>query len=218
MFLPGLLLGLVSCWHRGILKTVISHPSIVLLPTFTHFTFASSTKWCKGSSKEEEKEEEEEEEGEKAGGESEGPFIVFSAKFTLFNLLISTLGIIGYCLSMTHIEWIAGWDEIDRGIPWYLRHYLYHARHNIPFILVPILGLLLTLLFLALTSTTRQTCCSHPRPNSCFTLPNVEFGALLPSRLHAHYVLDANSRPILVPEEEEVMRREETEMVELVAN
>ena len=92
MFLPGLLLGLISCWHRGILKTFISHPSILLLPTFTHFTFASSTKWCKRSPKEEGKEGgEEEEEGEKqdkaGGGEPEEPFIVFSPKFTLLNIL-----------------------------------------------------------------------------------------------------------------------------------
>ena len=74
MFLPGLLLGLVSCWHRGILKTVISHPSIVLLPAFTNFTFTSSTTWCKRSPKEEGKEEEEEkgEKEEKAGGGEAG--------------------------------------------------------------------------------------------------------------------------------------------------
>ena len=44
MFLHGLLLGIVSRWHRGILETFVAHPSIVLRPVFTHFTFASSTK------------------------------------------------------------------------------------------------------------------------------------------------------------------------------
>merc|ERR1711934_953877 len=44
MFLPGLLVGLASCWHRGILKTLLAHPSILLLPAFTNFTFTSSTK------------------------------------------------------------------------------------------------------------------------------------------------------------------------------
>ena len=159
MFLPGFLLGAASCWHRGILKTVISYPSIVLLPTFTHFTFASSTKWCRGSSKEEEDEEEREQQEE-----AEEPFIFFSAKFTLLNLLISTLGIIGYCLNMIHI---AGWDEIYSGIPWYLFYYLYHPIDNIPYLLVPILGLLLSLLTLALTSTRRTCCrCSNSRSTS----------------------------------------------------
>ena len=89
------MLGLVSCWHRGILKTIISHPSILLMPTFTHFTFTSSTKWYKGGSKEEGNEEGEKEgEGEKedkAGGEAEEPFIIFSPKFTLLNLLLNLL-------------------------------------------------------------------------------------------------------------------------------
>jgi hypothetical protein len=199
MFLPGFLLGVASCWHRGILKTFLAHPSILLMPAFTHFTFASSTKWCKGCSKEKEEDEEEGEQQE----EAEEPFIIFSAKFSLLNLLISTLGIIGYCLSMTHMD-----TYIPRR---YLDFYLYYSSSviNIPFIFVPILGLLLNLLFLALTLT-----------NSCFTCftCKAEFGALLPSRLHAHYVLDVNSMPVLVPEEEEEVRREETEMVELVAN
>ena len=97
MFLPGLLLGLISCWHRGILKTFFAHPSILLMPVFTHFTFESSTKWCKGSStieegKENDEEKEEDEKGEKTEGEEdEEPFIIFSAKFTILNLLISSL-------------------------------------------------------------------------------------------------------------------------------
>ena len=88
MFLPGLLLGLVSCWHRGILKTVISHPSIVLLPTFTHFTFASSTKWCKRSPKEEG--EEEEEEGEKEE-RAEEPFVIFSPIFSCLRWVMLSM-------------------------------------------------------------------------------------------------------------------------------
>ena len=85
-----------------------------------------------------------------------------------------------------------------------------------------ILGLLLTLLTLALTST-RQTCCS--RSNcccTCFTLPRVEYGALVVSKPQAHFVLGANGKPELVPEGEEVKieetEKQNDEMVELVDN
>jgi hypothetical protein len=204
MFLPGLLLGVVSCWHRGILRTVISHPSIVLLPAFTNFTFASSTTLCKRSLKEEGKEEgeaEEDREEKTGGGEAEEPFIVFSPKFTIINLIISLLAQAVYGISLTHI---AGWDNRR---PVYLVVYLVFG--------VPptILGLLFTLLTLALTST-RKTCCS--RSNcccTCFTLPRVEYGALVVSKPQAHFVLGDNGKPKPVPEEEEV-KREETEMVD----
>ena len=204
MFLPGFLLGLASCWHRGILKTIIAHPSIVLMPTFTHFTFASSTKWCKRSSKEEEdaNEEEEGEKQENEGGEAEEePFITFSAKFTFLNVGASIIFPVVYSLSMIQM---AGWDRISRwdGTYEYLGGYQYIG--------VPlcILGLLLTVLTLDLTST-------HLRPNcccTCFTLPREEYGALLPTSPHNHYVLDANGKPELVLGDEEVTSKE-TEMV-----
>merc|ERR1712037_1048137 len=102
-------------------------------------------------------------------------------------------------------------------------HYLYLPYYNYPFILVPILGLLLTLLSLALTST-RQTCCSL-RSNcccTCFTLPRVEYGALVVAKPRAPFVLGANGKPELVPEGEEVKieetEKQNDEMVELVDN
>ena len=202
MFLPGLLLGLATCWHRGILKSFLAHPSIILMPTFTHFTFASSTKWCKDSAKEEGAEGEGEKE-KKAGGEAEEPFIIFSAKFTLLNLLIATVAIIVYCLSMTSIS------------PDYLTIYLYDTDANIPFILLPILGLLLTLLSLLFTSTRQTLCGCRWKVEgccTCFTLPRVQYGVLLARLPHSHYVLGDNGKPELVPEYEEV-QIEETEMV-----
>ena len=45
-FLPGFLISLFTCWHRGILKTFLAQPSIFLLPVFTHFTFVSNSKLC----------------------------------------------------------------------------------------------------------------------------------------------------------------------------
>ena len=74
------------------------------MPVFTHFTFVA--KWCKGSSNKEGKEKDVEGKDEtqvKTGGEAEGPFIIFSAKFTLLNLLMSTLGNVVYGFSMAHI-------------------------------------------------------------------------------------------------------------------
>ena len=62
IFLPGLILGIVSCWHPGILKTFLAHPSIIFMPAFTHFTFASSGKWCKRRLTEESKKKDEKEE------------------------------------------------------------------------------------------------------------------------------------------------------------
>ena len=52
MFLPGLQLGIASCWHRDIVKTVKAHPSVVLMPDFTFFTFSSRMK-CHNSAEDE---------------------------------------------------------------------------------------------------------------------------------------------------------------------
>ena len=133
MFLPGLLLGVASCWHKNILKTIMAHPSVVLMPTFTHFTFESSTKWCRGSKQE---------------GEEEQPFIKFSPKFTVVNIILSIAGKVVYGISMTHR---AGWDNFDplRELPEYISFYLC-------FISIPLLGLLLTLFSLFLISNSSR--------------------------------------------------------------
>ena len=244
IFLPGFLLGVVSCWHKNMLKTIFAHPSIVLMPAFTHFTFKSNTKWCKGRM------EENEEENEK----STDPFITFSPKFTLANVIISIIGNIVYAISMTHI---AGWDELHEGLPVYLSLYLlpyilmpilgflltlscllftpnssgihsavkyilgnlvfnaaaflvfsvilrvsngrayYTAHQRLCFLLIPILGLLVTVLKIILARY-----CNINLP-ACFSLPKVEYGALVCSNLQAHYVLDSDGKPELIPEYEE---------------
>ena len=46
-FLPGLIIGLFSSCHRTLLRTFLTHPSVYLLPVFTHFTFsANSNRAC----------------------------------------------------------------------------------------------------------------------------------------------------------------------------
>ena len=94
IFLPGLILGIASCWHRGFLKTFLAHPSIVLMPAFTHFAFGSSRNWFKRRLTEEESKKEGEQEEKQETGEEEEPFVTFSTTFTLANVLLSSLAML----------------------------------------------------------------------------------------------------------------------------
>ena len=45
--LPGLITAFCFTWHQGSFKTFLNHPSFLLLPTFTYFSFRSnSKKYC----------------------------------------------------------------------------------------------------------------------------------------------------------------------------
>jgi hypothetical protein len=48
MFLPGLIIAIMSLFHNKdwnkIIKSIISHPSLLLLPVFTHYTFSANRK------------------------------------------------------------------------------------------------------------------------------------------------------------------------------
>ena len=144
MFLPGFVLGVASCWHKNMLKTIVAHPSVVLMPTFTHFTFESKTMWS---------------------GDSEQTFITFSSKFTLANIILSVVSSVVYGMSMTHM---AGWEEIYAAIPRYLSYYLHNPCLNFPWILLPVLGLLLTFFSLLFISHI-----SHIHPAFKYTLANL---------------------------------------------
>ena len=264
-FLPGFLLGLVSCWHTGIFKTFLSHPSILLMPTFTHYTFASNRQWCRGrNNRKESREKEGTDEGEKVkhkNSTSEGtkePYITFSAKATLVNIIMSIIGNATYGLSVTSII-------IQKRFPYSRLYYFYNPEYSLLLILVPVLGLLFTFLSLPLISRSPRYLsvakyiianlvfntvayvvflpvvvmtywdaekmqvfflpipiisllltlllvilnryCAVSLPNCCtdfFNLPKVEYGALVPSDLLSHYVLNAEGKPELVPEIEEV--------------
>ena len=184
-FLPGLVLGIISCWHRGIFKSFLAHPSIILMPTFTFFTFASSTKRCKGCKSEEVERQ------EMATTYEEEPYITFSAKWTAANILLSTAGYFVFGSTMAHMSW-----KNYKGIPRNLVYYLYEPDYHIPFIAIPILGILLTLLFLALISS-----------NIC----SIQYGALVPSLPHSPFSLgfDRNNQPRILPEEEETRFQED---------
>ena len=152
IFLPGFIHGVVSCWHgnnnnANLLKTIIAHPSLVLMPTFTFFAFTSSTKWCKQSvGKEEKKEGEKEDEQEKGKKNKEESFITFSPKFTLLNIALSIVFNTVYGISLTqlsipHLNWSSNLSITFTFISAYIIT-----------IFVPILGLLFTLFFLLIVS------------------------------------------------------------------
>ena len=44
--LPGLVIGLMFIKHRAMLKTFLNHPSLLLLPVFTFFSFESNVQCC----------------------------------------------------------------------------------------------------------------------------------------------------------------------------
>ena len=80
--LPSLITGIAFIWHRSLFKTFLSHPSLLLLPMFSFFTFESNAQKCCANDDEVE--------------------IRFSVKATLFNIVFSLLGIIANaCITAT---------------------------------------------------------------------------------------------------------------------
>ena len=79
--LPGLITGMIFIWHSSLLKTFISHPSLLLLPMFTFFSFESNTQCCCSN----------------RNSQSEVE-ITFSVKATFLNLLVSLASVIVYTI------------------------------------------------------------------------------------------------------------------------
>ena len=84
LLLPGFLVGLLSCWHREILKTFLAQPSVFLLPVFTHFTFVTNSKFCCGE----------------GGGQQGERFISFSPRSTAVNVGANVAGILTYIFTL----------------------------------------------------------------------------------------------------------------------
>ena len=82
--LPGLITGMIFIRHRSLLKTFLTHPSLVLLPVFTFFSFESNAKWCSSN----------------RNSESEVE-IAFSVNATCFNILFSLATPIVFTLTGT---------------------------------------------------------------------------------------------------------------------
>ena len=238
MLLPGLLLGAASAWHSGILRTFLTHPSVILLPAFTHFTFACNSNKSRekttttivaiavvvsvativlkspmaltlfllsglvgivviwrhdvfkefiahnsikhlpafayfASTPSKETEGKKDKEEEQATTTVEVPYIAFSAKLTIANILLSTAGHIAF------ISILADWNNIP----------------DKPLFLIPTVGIILTLQFLS---------------NCCCNSPAIEYGALVPTLPHSPFVLecDVGGRLRAVPEEKKVKLEE----------
>jgi len=74
MFLPGLLVALLSlCHYKTSYKDILAHPSLLLLPVFSHFTFSFRPLCC--SSKKEQGR------------------VQWSRRCTLANIVLSIMGI-----------------------------------------------------------------------------------------------------------------------------
>ena len=92
VFIPGFVVGLSVCWHRGILKTFRAQPSVFLLPMFSYFTCASSnSKFCCGVGKQKIHNGRD----ESATAEVENTYIAFPPKYTAVN---AAVGIVGFLL------------------------------------------------------------------------------------------------------------------------
>ena len=76
MFLPGFILALMSvCNYNGCIKNILSHPSLLLLPIFTLYTFSINRKWSTGK---------------------EDTAVTFSRNWTLANIVLSVPGHIAF--------------------------------------------------------------------------------------------------------------------------
>ena len=253
MFLPGFVLGIASCWHKNMLKTIVAHPSVVLMPAFTHFSFE-----CSRGRNEEGEGESENEEKSTGGSTPAEPFITFSPKFTIINIILSIFGNVVYGLSLTQIDrsdetwyspgpavlpkyhhvyllslpipilglfltlssliFLSNSSRIHFTVKYTLANLIFNTAaylvffislvdlspgspypwaEHIYFLPVPIFGLLVTILKVILSHY-----CNINLP-ACFSLPGVEYGALVCSDPQAHYVLGADGKPEHVLEDEE---------------
>ena len=85
--LPGLITGVTFTWHRTLFKTFLKHPSLLLLPAFSFFTFESNTKKC----------------CQKKDNLTDEVEIRFSVKATFFNILFNLMGFIVLALIAPHV-------------------------------------------------------------------------------------------------------------------
>ena len=119
---------------------------------------------------------------------SRNPRFLSLAKYILANLVFNTAV---YAVFLSYILWQSyGVSRPQTG------------KLQLFFLPIPIISLLLTLLLVILNRY-----CNVSLPNCCnnfFNLPKVEHGALVPSDPLSHYVLNAEDKPEMVPEIEEI--------------
>ena len=181
-FLPGLLIGLFASCHRTLLRTFLTHPSVYLLPVFTHFTFsANSNRVCCRKGKHEENYFQEDQVGEKR-------FIAFSPTATAVNIGVSVAGILAFVfitpMLFTRQELYCGTGAyiVFGGIP------------------CSVLGLILSLV---VTFSNKCSCCS-----ACCKQP-FELGALVVSSPNDAYILAPDGELSLEEKEDDIEEEEE---------
>ena len=140
-FLPGFLVGLFACWHKGILKTFLAHPSVFLLPVFSHFTFVSNSKLCC------------------RGGSGGKGFISFSPKCTAINVGVSVTGILAYYITLPLLS-----TSTSTSPDWFCSTNAY-LFFGFP---CSIFGLILTMVA---TFSNQCNCCKSSCCCSCFNEP-----------------------------------------------
>ena len=160
-FLPGLLTGILASPHKGFLKTFLSHPSVFLLPTFSHFTFSTNKPCCQG--------------GDAAEKER---FISFSPKATAINIGVSFAGSVAFVLGNLLKNDTTGPPGPEM---WCNLNY-YVVYGGLP---LSILGLIFTLVAAFLDKCGNDCCCSCC--HCCFQ--PYELGALVVSSPQDLYIL-----------------------------
>jgi len=196
-FLPGLIIGVMSvCRNKNTFKTIAAHPSILLLPMFTYFTFFTNTKMFCKEKKDVEKDIMEEDDGvekvvvkEDYGKEKNGEKdvtetrITFSRNWTLANVGASVLG---YSI-FTAVGVMMVLDEVNNGCDW-----CWDVMIGFWFtyvIQLPILSVFSTILFLFL-----EYCC-------CSCSKDQQFGVLCVDDPHTEYVVDKYTKEIITMED-----------------
>ena len=76
MFLPGFILALVSLFRKDCITTIIKHPSLLFIPTFSYFTFSTNRGFC----------------CKKCGDDNEGTWVALCPYWTIANIVLSSIG------------------------------------------------------------------------------------------------------------------------------
>ena len=102
LFIPQTLLAMFSTigWSKASLKILLQHPSLILLPTFTFFTFAKVQTGCGGP---------------------QDLRIRFSKRFTFYNMVLSTIYnmavifflYIPHMLSNGYLDMLSGAEQLN---------------------------------------------------------------------------------------------------------
>ena len=162
--LPGLITGIIFIWHRPLFNTFLKHPSLLLLPMFTFFTFKSNSEKCctKKNLTDEVK-------------------IRFSVKATYLNILFTLMGVVVFASIPPQVGQVFVCGQCST---LECSFYLLYTQF-----LCFLPGFLFTLIFLFCCSCPNNCSCSSPSfcffsssiNASCSCYPPLKFGVFRPS-------------------------------------